>query len=150
MCFKGLRQWQAVVRHHEHRKQSSIIQAQLSWPYEEALETWSSGTSLWVGQGWPQPNFSTNILKTHTHFCMTYFVITDIPFSGEKSVLEHLLKKKKSCLSPCYHYNKRINSVFVLLGHVSTLVPVFKCKTYWTSVIYKLESLNIFLVFSFS
>lgn len=50
LCFKGLRQRQAVLQHSEHRKQSWIIRARLSWPYAEALETWSSGTSLWVDE----------------------------------------------------------------------------------------------------
>lgn len=51
MCacvFKGLRQRQAVLQHSEHQKQLWIIRVQLSWPYAEALETWSSGTLLWV------------------------------------------------------------------------------------------------------
>lgn len=47
--FKGLRQRQAVLQHSEHQKQLWTIRVQLSWPYAEALETWSSGTSLWVG-----------------------------------------------------------------------------------------------------
>lgn len=55
VCSKGLRQRQAALRHREHRKQSWIIRAQLSWPFAEALETWSSGTSLWVEQGYLIP-----------------------------------------------------------------------------------------------
>lgn len=46
----GLRQQQAVLQHSDHQKQLWIIRVQLSWPYAEALETWSSGTSLWVHQ----------------------------------------------------------------------------------------------------
>lgn len=48
--FKGLRRRQAVLQHSEHQKQLWIIRVQLSWPFAEALETWSSGTSLWVDQ----------------------------------------------------------------------------------------------------
>lgn len=67
MCCKGLHQWQAVLRHREHRKQLWIIRVQLSWPYAEALETWSSGTSLWVERGWPLPHFSWIFRRTRTH-----------------------------------------------------------------------------------
>lgn len=73
LCLKGPPQRQAVLRHSEPRKQSWIIRAQLSWPYAEALETWSSGTSLWVELGWPLPHLSLIFLeKWRTHFCLTY------------------------------------------------------------------------------
>lgn len=92
MCacvFKGLRQRQAVLQHSEHQKQLWIIRVQLSWPYAEALETWSSGTLLWVDKDVCHQHISYNLHTLYVQLPSSWTTEVDVSCSEAWGLSEY-------------------------------------------------------------